>query len=138
MSASTQNTVGGGIWKEIPLLDGESVIDQQYARYRKKRLHRAVGRLFVTNQRLLFSPAKWTIPWRDEPVVVHLKDISAIGRANRPWLSMLLWWNMSADSWFIDTGGNRHWFDVGWGWNKLWLKKFADRLGLPLTDESSP
>ena len=137
MGGTARKSVGGGIWKELRLLDGEEIADEQSARYRKRDFHRALGKLIVTNKRLIFCPAKFAIPWRDDVLVFQFDEISAIGKTKRnPWFQRMFLWGMGADSWFIDSTSRRHWFDVGQGWNDRWLPKLAERVGLPVTHET--
>jgi len=137
MSADLPQRVGGGTLKQVPLHIGEVLLDEQSARYRKRDIHLARGKLFVTDSRLIFCPERFAILFRDDPLVIVLGEIAAIGRIKRnPWFQTLVMWGMGSDSWFIDVSGRRHWFDVGQGWNQLWLPKFAERIGLPITNES--
>jgi hypothetical protein len=134
-ASSTTTRVGGGIWREVPLLNDEAVVKQGAAWHRARPLHRAWGQLFLTNKRLIYCPTKVAVPWRDEPLAYSLEEITALGRTKRPWYWTVLLWAMAPDTLFIEVKGKRHWFSLGWGWNKYWLKELADRTGLTPTDE---
>ena len=126
--------MGGGSFQNVDLLDGEEIVDKQPARYGDKLL-RARGQLFLTNKRLIFRPVKNWIGPSAAPTALDLERITAIGRQRGGWITRLFLFGQNADSWFIEVEGRRHWFDMGWGWNKMWLEKFAGRIGLTLSEE---
>jgi hypothetical protein len=133
---SASGKVGGGIWKELSLLDGEVVTKEGHAYHRAGALHLVWGRLFLTNKRLLYCPWKLAGPWRSERLAYALEEIEALGRAKRPWYWVMLLWGMAPDTLFIEVGRKRHWFSLGWGWSKSWLTELAERTGLTPSDES--
>ena len=128
----TEPKSGRSPYVEVELLDGESVVDEQYARY-GDRWYRPSGKIFLTNRRLIFSPRRNIIGPSAAPKEINLEHVNALGRRSGDWISRLLIWGQNADAWFIDDGAERHWFDLGFGWNKIWLEKLSKRLGLALT-----
>ena len=121
--------VGGGSYQSVDLLDEEEVVDGQQARYGDS-LFRARGKLFLTNRRLIFCPVKNWIGLSVPPIALELERITAIGRQRGGWITKLFILGQNADSWFVEVDGRRHWFDLGSGWNEMWMERFADRLGL--------
>jgi hypothetical protein len=127
-----KSTVGRSPYVPIPLLEDESVVDEQYARYGDEWF-RAGGKIFLTSKRLIFNPRRNFIGPSAEPKIIDLERIAVLGRRQRGWTTRLFIWGQNADAWFIDADGERHWFDLGFGWNKTWLEKLARRLGLSVT-----
>jgi hypothetical protein len=128
----------GGRWLEnTELQAGESVIDEQAARCTRGAFTMR-GRLFVTNQRLLFCPTRNILGQRHRPVTISFSDISKIGTGGPGKFVRFLVLGRNTDSWFVAANDEQYWFDLGHGWNEMWLQKFAKRLGLEVQrDETS-
>jgi hypothetical protein len=126
MSDASQHA-GGGWYTEVPLAETERVIKASGARHRFGRIGLAPGKLFLTNQNLIWTPLKWQFPFRVEAIVLPLAEIEGIGRGTSNWKLLT---GVNVDSWFIKHGGQTRWFDAGWGSNKLWLRRLAKATGL--------
>ena len=135
-ASTTAMKVGGGILKEAPLLEGEAVAKEAAAYHRRGAFYLAWGKLFLTNWRLIFCPSKLAGPWRNERLAFPLETIEALGTTKLPWYWTFLLWGMPADAWCVRVEGKRHWFSLGWGTNKLWLRELAERTGLTPRDEN--
>jgi hypothetical protein len=116
MAASSEaGRVGGGIWKEVPLLDGEVVAKESQAYHRAGSLHLVWGKLFLTSRRLIYCPSKLSGPWRNQRLAIPLEEITALGRTKRPWYWTLPLWGMPPDSFYVEVRGKRHLVQRGWG-----------------------
>jgi hypothetical protein len=113
--------MGGGSSHSVDLLNGEEILEQQPVRYRDKLLS-ARGQLFLTNKRLMFRPVKNWIGPSVAPTSLDLERITAIGRHSGGGIVRLFLLGQNTDSWFVEACDRRYWFDLGLGWNKMWLR----------------
>lgn len=129
----SEEMIGGRWYRGVPVLPKEEVVDQQGARY-GERWFRASGKLFLTTKRLIFCPGRNVIGPSAKTRAFDLDEVVALGRHRSGWTQRFLIWGQNTDAWFVDVDGERHWFDLGLGWNKMWVEKLAKRLGLTVVE----
>src|SRR5438876_9972409 len=93
------------------------------------------GRLYLTSQRLIFSPARYprwpprdASPTREWPLIVELGTLSSAGRAKAPLRRAFLRY-----VWYIETADRRAYFDSSlMGRGGKWPEVIAEAAGIPM------
>lgn len=69
--------------KNVPLAEGESVQTRRWANRTQSNLRAAGGRLYLTNQRVIFCPHAFDAALAGEYWWAQLADIVEVGKAKR-------------------------------------------------------
>lgn len=120
------DTVGVPPLRMLPLGPGEFVVRTGAAFHWRGRFSSSPGRLYLTNQRLLYTSlpllalALFAVPWPRESLTISLEAVARCGEVERVWPELLRR-GAAAPAFYLDTPEQRHFFAVHPGESAEWL-----------------
>ncbi len=139
---SQRNRVQSILTKPFDLLDGESVIRSEWATYQQSLFLGYNARLYLTNQRLIFSPLRIPsltpdadfAPFGGRLLLLKREEIEFVGagaprgRFEQFALSTRRFGRW-VTNWYVEAHGKRHWFRTG---GKNWIEDVAATARAPI------
>ena len=126
-------TIGGGLLHTVRLVGDEQVRISSWTTFSKGWVTGITGKLFLTDQRLIFCPIRFPLPFV-RPVAWSFKEIERLGAVKASDLAWL--WHRATPglSIWITTDGERHFFVLNRKRRNEWLEELAQRAGLHLDE----
>jgi len=111
LARGRRSHVGGWLYRRVPLRSNERVILEDRCLYRLPVWGWRLGKLFVTNQRAIWSPS-WDLPQIFfRPRAISLTEITNVDIEEESFTSNLI----MPKRWRIEAGPTVHYFSDGWG-----------------------
>ena len=109
LARSRRSHVGGWLYRRVPLRSNERVILEDRCQYLLPVWGWRLGKLFVTNQRIIWSPS-WDLPQIFfQPRTIALSQITRVDVVKHAFPIKM------PGQWRIDAGSKSHYFSDGWG-----------------------
>jgi hypothetical protein len=97
--------IGGQFHQRVPMLKGERVLRNRFCLHSRGSPFMYAGRIYLTSNRLVWTPWRWTLP-RTTPIVVGASEVRGVELTGRSlWLQY---------RWLVETEAERHTFCFYW------------------------
>jgi hypothetical protein len=124
MTNEPKNVAGGGKVRLVELLPNERVVDESWTVGATRWIAGINGKVFLTDQRLIFSPVIF-LPGRSFACALsHIREVRLLTWNDWQWIAYRMW---PGKSFRIKCGDSTRFFYLGGGKARDWARKLLSQ-----------